>query len=128
MDYPGGRVALDTMTPNSRKFYETTLDKTLWSLFACVLALVGLGFCTTYGGLAAQYDYESDSYDDGIDDLAVMQTNNIKAAYGFSSFLFFVSFLLYIFAAIYISPLVCGSDNEKSILMKPDELPSTQAV
>jgi len=36
--------------------------------------------------------------------------------------MFFVAFSVFLWAAIYISPLFCGSANEKKMLTKPEEL------
>lgn len=41
---------------------------------------------------------------------------------GFGAFMFFVAFSVFLWAAIYISPLFCGSANEKKMLTKPEEI------
>jgi len=36
--------------------------------------------------------------------------------------MFFVAFSVFLWAAIYISPIFCGSANEKKMLTKPEEI------
>jgi hypothetical protein len=117
--------ALDALSGNSRAFYERTLDKTVWSLFAGIMSLVGLGFCAWAGGESVYFGSVGETVKDANDDNKI---NSYGAGYSgnaFASFCFFVSFAVYAYAAIYISPVLCGSETEKVMLKKPEELPSS---
>ena len=119
-----GSSSLDSMSSNSRAFYERSLDKLMWSIFAGVMSLVALGFSAWSGGMSSFSGYLQERSGDDDDEA----NEAIRAGSGFACFLFFVCFCIYLFSAIYISPVLCGSDNEKSILWRPEELPSTQSV
>lgn len=41
---------------------------------------------------------------------------------GFGAFMFFVAFSVFLTAAIYISPMFCGSNTEKKMVSKPQEI------
>ena len=123
-----GVSSLDGMSVNSRSFYERTLDKLMWSIFASVCCLVALGFCTWAGGLSNSASHEGEARSAFNDDLAVAQVESRESGYGFGAFMFFMAFIFYGVSAVYISPMFCGSDNEKSILRRPEELPSSQSV
>ena len=41
---------------------------------------------------------------------------------GFGSFMFFVAFAVFLSAAIYISPMFCGTTSEKKMMSKPQEV------
>jgi hypothetical protein len=47
---------------------------------------------------------------------------------GFACFLFLLAFLITIMAAIYYSPLFCGSLKEKTMLRAPQELDNVAQV
>lgn len=53
--------------------------------------------------------------DDGINQAAL-------SGYGFASFVFIIAFLLFGFAAIYVSPFFMGSNNEKKMVRSPQEI------
>lgn len=48
----------------------------------------------------------------------------LVAGYGFASFCFIMAFFLLLFAAIYVSPLMCGTNNEKKMIHAPQEIDS----
>ena len=120
--------SLDGMGVNSRAFYERTLDKLMWSIFAGVCCLVALGFCTWAGGESNGSSHEKESNQAANDDKGIAKFESSEAGNGFGGFMFFMAFVFYAASAVYISPWFCGSDNEKSILHKPQELPSSQSV
>lgn len=41
---------------------------------------------------------------------------------GFGAFMFFVAFAVFLSAAIYVSPVFCGSNTEKKMVSKPQEI------
>ena len=50
-------MSADTLTTNSRNFYEHTRSKMAVSLFLGSMAMVALGFCSAYGGQADNANY-----------------------------------------------------------------------
>jgi hypothetical protein len=52
----------------------------------------------------------------------------LSAGYGFASFCHILGFVLVFAAAIYVCPLLCGSNNEKKIVNNPQELDSTYSA
>jgi hypothetical protein len=44
------------------------------------------------------------------------------ALLGFAAFMFFVAFAVFLAGAIYISPMFCGSPNEKKLVSRPQEV------
>ncbi len=49
----------------------------------------------------------------------------VDSCSGFASFLYILAFILLVSGALYISPVVCGSLKEKSMLRAPEELDSS---
>ncbi len=47
---------------------------------------------------------------------------------GFASFCFIIGFLLLTAGAIYISPLICGSNNERKMIRAPEEIDATYSA
>ena len=47
---------------------------------------------------------------------------------GFAAFLYIISFFLLVVAAIYASPMLCGSANEKKMMSSPQEIETGFAV
>ena len=47
---------------------------------------------------------------------------------GFASFLYIIAFFLLVIAAIYASPMICGSANEKKMMSTPQEVETGFAV
>jgi hypothetical protein len=58
----------------------------------------------------------------GADDLAVGSYHATQAGYGFACFIYLVAFLLLSFAAVCVSPFICGSFNERNVIRNPQEL------
>lgn len=48
----------------------------------------------------------------------------MSGGYGFAAFCYIISFLILAIAAIYVSPLICGSNNEAKMLSRagPQEI------
>lgn len=47
---------------------------------------------------------------------------------GFASFCFIIGFILLTAAAVYISPLMCGSNNERKMIRSPEEIDATYSA
>eukprot|EP00341_Mesodinium_pulex_P016426 CAMPEP_0116936842 /NCGR_PEP_ID=MMETSP0467-20121206/31134_1 /TAXON_ID=283647 /ORGANISM="Mesodinium pulex, Strain SPMC105" /LENGTH=86 /DNA_ID=CAMNT_0004618513 /DNA_START=184 /DNA_END=444 /DNA_ORIENTATION=- len=52
----------------------------------------------------------------------------LAGGYGFAAFCHILAFVLVCAAGIFISPLICGSANEKKIVSNPQELDSTYSA
>ena len=52
----------------------------------------------------------------------------LSGGYGFASFCHILAFVLAVAAGIYVSPLICGSANEKKIVNNPQELDSNYSA
>jgi hypothetical protein len=61
------------------------------------------------------------------DDFAASAANQQLSGYGFASFCYILGCVLLFAAAIYVSPLMCGSANEKKMLRTPTEIESGYA-
>jgi hypothetical protein len=48
--------------------------------------------------------------------------NNQLSGYGFASFCYILATLLLIAAAVYVSPVMCGSVNEQKMIKAPQEI------
>jgi hypothetical protein len=107
----------DSLTTTSRAFYESTKWKMFSSLSLAAVGLMLLGFCSASGGVSNSYHYLREYY---AGDDEVFQS--IVSGYGFASFVFMIFAIFAIVAAIVISPLFCGSNNEKKTLTTPLEL------
>eukprot|EP01040_Poterioochromonas_malhamensis_P007949 gene7949-8591_t len=113
-------MSADTLTATSRHFYERTKSKVAISIIVSAAGLGALGFCAATGGLSASSnDQAKNSSGDSKDALEAQ-----AAGYGFAAFAFILAFILLIAAAIYVSPLFCGSNNEKKIIRSPQEIDS----
>eukprot|EP00598_Pedospumella_elongata_P003646 CAMPEP_0184968042 /NCGR_PEP_ID=MMETSP1098-20130426/1217_1 /TAXON_ID=89044 /ORGANISM="Spumella elongata, Strain CCAP 955/1" /LENGTH=131 /DNA_ID=CAMNT_0027489593 /DNA_START=141 /DNA_END=536 /DNA_ORIENTATION=- len=89
------------------------------SLFFSSLSLVALGFCSAYGGQSdsANY-YRKNATGDGREAYQAL-----VGGYGFACFCFFTAFAILVAAAFYTSPVVSGSNAEKSMARNnPHEL------
>eukprot|EP01039_Chlorochromonas_danica_P004239 gene4239-4658_t len=110
-------MSADALTYSSRAFYERVKSKFVFSFVLGGGAMLMLGFCSSAGGqaqAASKTDYGNSDAKDAL-----------VSGYGFATFCFIVSFLLLTIAAIYLSPLFCGSPNEKKVLRSPQEVEET---
>jgi hypothetical protein len=114
----------DTLTATSREFYESSKAKFSGSLVILAGAMMVLGFCSEASGIS---DFNTIAVDNASGDLQD-QYQALSSGYGFASFVYFVAFIVTMVAAIYISPLCCGSPNEKAIILKPKELDRSQST
>lgn len=64
------------------------------------------------------YKYEKTQTDDYLKEAA----NNQLSGYGFASFCYILATLLLIAAAVYVSPVMCGSVNEQKMIKAPQEI------
>jgi hypothetical protein len=113
------------------------------SIFAASMGLMCLGYVSVYGGQsdsasntaqamagnhddsqwAAQVSLSGGFGESGLFPLfsPVLQFYMCSAP-GFGAFVFFVAFATFITAAVYISPMYCGSQNEKKMVNGPQEI------
>lgn len=56
------------------------------------------------------------------DDYKKAQLTQLVGGYGFASFCYIIAFLILAAAAIYVSPVFCGSNNEAKMLKGPHEI------
>jgi ABC-type phosphate transport system permease subunit len=61
------------------------------------------------------------------DDFQSTSYYQMHAGYAFAAFAYILGSLLLIIGAIYISPLICGSANERMMLKAPSEIDSGYA-
>eukprot|EP00428_Durinskia_dybowskii_P074694 CAMPEP_0170392064 /NCGR_PEP_ID=MMETSP0117_2-20130122/19994_1 /TAXON_ID=400756 /ORGANISM="Durinskia baltica, Strain CSIRO CS-38" /LENGTH=119 /DNA_ID=CAMNT_0010648179 /DNA_START=104 /DNA_END=463 /DNA_ORIENTATION=- len=95
------------------------------SIFLASLSMVCLAFVSSYGGESNSANFMVNFYDnrDAVNDDE--QQNSYAAlagGYGFGAFMFCVAFCVFLSGAIYISPMFCGSPNEKKLISKPQEI------
>eukprot|EP01038_Epipyxis_sp_PR26KG_P007678 gene7678-10448_t len=118
-------MSADTLTVTSRTFFERTKVKLVLSIVASAAALMLLGFCSTSGGLsAAQNNLLQKTYGD---DHLQNSVAALAGGYGFASFVYIIGFILLIAAAVYISPIICGSNNERKTIRSPQEIEANYA-
>ena len=108
----------DSLTLSSRQFYERSKAKLVVSVIVAAASMMLLGFCASAGGQAAS-----------ANEVAGEQTVNayklaykaLVSGYGFAAFCYILSCILLILAAVYISPLFCGTAKEKNMIKTPSE-------
>jgi hypothetical protein len=110
-------MSADMLSVPSRNFYENIRLKVAFSMSVFAGSLLLMGLCTSAGGQssAANYVVDSNSTDDG-------GAYALAGGYGFASFCYILGFVLLVVAALYISPLTFGSNNEKKMLKSPQEI------
>lgn len=90
------------------------------------------GFCSTAGGLSAannEYYTELQNRVPAVTDDHVLNAYKAEmGGYGMASFFYICAFVLFFSAGLYISPLVCGSANERKIIKDPQDLESSGFV
>lgn len=111
----------DTLTISSRAFYERSKAKLTASIVIASGSLMLLGFCSIAGGQAASLQ-ESIKQTSDANQIKILQAQ--VSGYGFGAFVYILAFFLLFSAAIYISPLFCGSTYEKTVIAKPTEIDS----
>jgi hypothetical protein len=80
-----------------------------------------LGFCSIAGGQAAALN-ESMKQTSDANQIKILQAQ--VSGFGFGAFVYILAFFLLVSAALYISPLFCGSTYEKTVIAKPTEIDS----
>mmetsp|Transcript_22897 Transcript_22897/g.23549 ORF Transcript_22897/g.23549 Transcript_22897/m.23549 type:complete len:140 (+) Transcript_22897:76-495(+) len=118
-------MSADTLTITSRAFYERAKAKLAASIILGAGSLMLLGFCSEDGGLSRFNTIQADNLDD---DHQIEAYTALSGGYGFATFCHILGFVLLCAAGIYVSPLVCGSNNEKKIVNNPQELDSTYSA
>mmetsp|Transcript_9937 Transcript_9937/g.14976 ORF Transcript_9937/g.14976 Transcript_9937/m.14976 type:complete len:119 (+) Transcript_9937:101-457(+) len=118
-------MSADSLTIKSRDFYERSKVKLVLSIVCGALGLMSLGFCTTAGGQSSFNDTMADKSNSSESEDVY---EAFSAGFGFASFFYILAMVFFWTAAIYISPLLCGSANEKMMLKTPKEPEATSAV
>ena len=113
-------MSSDTLTVTSRNFFERTKAKLWQSVVVASAGLMLLGFCAISGGEAKANNEYLDRK--GNDDHTDSAYGALASGYGFASFVFIVAAILLTMAAVYISPLICGSNNERKMIRSPQEI------
>lgn len=144
-------MSADALSASSRAFYEQTRFKMAASIFLGSMACMALAYCSTYGGESNSANFMVKKYNDLSDDKLEQAQTALAGGYGtffprtillfcgdflteicislgFGSFMFFVAFAVFLSAAIYISPMFCGSNTEKKMISKPQEIDSGKCI
>lgn len=123
-------MSADTLTASSRNFYERTKAKVAWSIVVAAGSLTLLGIASASGGLANSASYKEKSFSDANlnDDELESSQQALKSGYGFGCFVFLVASFLLLVAALYMSPLLFGSKNEKKMINSPQEVDTSYAA
>jgi hypothetical protein len=110
-------MAVDALDAESRAFYENTRWKYFSSLMLGALGVWCLGMCSVYGGVAeAANQAIGDSANTDKEDTVFTNAGNGN---GFACFLYFMGMIFSWAAALYYSPIINGSPNEKQTLKEP---------
>eukprot|EP01038_Epipyxis_sp_PR26KG_P009900 gene9900-13320_t len=119
-------MSADSLTVTSRAFFERTKAKLAFSIFIAASGLMLLGFCSASGGLSAS----NNNILQGTinDDNTKKSLQAMAGGYGFACFVYLIAFILLISAAIYMSPIVCGSNNERKMIRSPQEIDASYAA
>lgn len=118
-------MSADSLTIQSRNFYERAKLKQVFSLTLAAAGLMSLGFTASYGGLSNYNTIQVDRFDD---DEVIEINSALSAGYGFGAFFFILAVIFFITGAIYIGPASCGSANEKLMMKTPQEPEAKSAV
>mmetsp|Transcript_58637 Transcript_58637/g.103095 ORF Transcript_58637/g.103095 Transcript_58637/m.103095 type:complete len:143 (-) Transcript_58637:259-687(-) len=115
-------MSADALSTSSRAFYEQTRFKMAASIFLASMSMMSLAYVSTYGGESNAANFQSKRFNSNTDDENFNAQIALSGGYGFGSFMFFVAFAVFLSGAIYISPLFCGSNSEKKMISKPQEI------
>ncbi len=113
-------MSADTLSHNSRHFFERSRLKLTLSLVLGAASLFLLGQASSFGGLA--HDYNLDAKEDDVTHYEKQGALAQAGGYGVGCFVLLVGFLILFAAALYASPFVGGSPNEKKMINSPQEL------
>ncbi|KAJ1439767.1 hypothetical protein B484DRAFT_443762 [Ochromonadaceae sp. CCMP2298] len=116
--------SIDGLGPDARMFYEQTKQKMLWSIILGAVGLLSLAYCSAYGGQSNSASYVQDATDDPKYEKA---QEALVGGYGFASFLFILAFLVFVGAAIYNSPVICGTPREAAMITGREQGTSSDA-
>jgi hypothetical protein len=79
--------------------------------------------------LLFEFSEQSDEYSLDVDDVgAIASSNSQVSGYGFASFCYVTGSVILFIAALYSSPLLCGTVNERRMLKSPTEIHSTDHI
>jgi len=115
------RMSTDTLTTTSRAFFERAKLKLAASIVIAGTGLMVLGFTSAAAGQSASANDMSDAKDDNVKS----SEKALAGGFGFAAFAYIIAFLLFVIAAIYVSPLICGSPNERKMINSPQEIDSS---
>jgi len=111
-----------------RALYHQAKYKIALSIVFGAGSLMALAFCAAHGGESDSANYLAQRYDGLQDDELQQSQVALAGGYGFASFMWAVAFLMLMVSAIYISPLFCGSSDEKAALSGPAELNNSKLI
>lgn len=118
-------MSADSLTELSRAFFEVSKEKLTYSLISAALALTFLGLTSVYGGLS---NHATIMLDSNIDDNNMEDYYEaLSAGYGFGCFVCLMGFIVVLFGACYLSPLITGTNDEKTTIFNPLEIESYSA-
>lgn len=117
-------MSADTLTVSSRSFYERTKGKLVASIIIGAGSMVTLGLCASNGGLSQSNDILAGTTSGDQED----SYNALAQGYGFASFFDILACILLVAAALYVSPMIAGSPNEKKIIRNPQELDNSYSA
>eukprot|EP01033_Poteriospumella_lacustris_P011778 gene11779-8388_t len=116
-------MSADTLTVESRAFFERSKSKVSVSLWYGAAAIVFLGFCAAAGGMAAAYNNVTDSSVNNSSEVEDAYTS-FKGGYGFAAFCYIIAFIFALVGAFLVSPFVTGTANETKMIRSPQEVDS----
>ncbi len=119
---PTFSIGIDYLSAHSRAFYERVRFKLTVSLWLAACSLVCLGLCTIAGGRSQSLVNIIEAYGSNVDSKLVDAQHFLQSGLGFASFAYLCAFFIFAGTAIWASPLLCGSDNEKRMVRGPYEI------
>lgn len=119
---------LDHLSASGRDFYDRTRSKLILSIVFGAACLMFIGFSAEAGGVAQNYNIYYNSVSDFMSSDNQMIYKSLISGNGFACFSHFSAFCIALSAAIIISPLLTGSNNEKLTLKNPIEIAHNETV
>mmetsp|Transcript_16150 Transcript_16150/g.27078 ORF Transcript_16150/g.27078 Transcript_16150/m.27078 type:complete len:117 (-) Transcript_16150:331-681(-) len=110
----------DSLSIKSRDFYEYAGIKMTFSIVLAALGMYAMDRLCSAGGQSKYFGLMGDQLSGDAEDAMYASEDG----FGFAAFFFFLATIFFWGAAIYISPFVFGSENEKTILKTKQEVSS----
>lgn len=130
----------DSLSPGSRAFLERAKLKVAFSCTFAGAAMLCLGFCCQYGGIAQSSNESKEVSPIGDDTIANETAAGFGKFYysillfilrfkiGFGCFAMLVGCILLLVASFQLSPVIFGSPIEKSTLRNPQEFEGNRST